>query len=163
MVDVLNTSLLLDGELDDSGFGDDVFEIDDEDGYDVTFETDLGVLEPVYVQKYGGESFGQHTTLHDDCGNSSTVNGGATGFQITVEGIMTLEQLRNAREYELHEGTEVSIALQPWVETYICDDFSWDKPSDLNKWYSPEYPDGAEAFTFQLMTKDPTQGNTSSN
>jgi len=132
-------------------------EVSEEEGYDVTFETDYGVLKPVYVKQYGGESFGKHTTLNDDCGNTKTVNGGATGFQITVQGILTLDQLRKAKEMRLHEGTEVSIQLQPWTRTYVCDDFKWDKPSDLNKWYSPNYPNGKPAFSFQLMTKDPTQ------
>lgn len=128
-------------------------EIREEEGYDVTFETDQGVIDPVYVETYSGDSFGKHTTLHDGCGHTDTRNGGATGFQITVKGIMTLQNLRNARENGLHEGVEVSIVLDPWVETYVCDNFTWDKPNDLNKWYSTEHPEGVEAFTFQLKTE----------
>lgn len=129
----------------------------EETNQEVTFETADGELQPVYVKTYGGDSYGKHTNLHDGCGNNETVNGGATGFQITVEGILTLEQLRKANELNLHKGTEVTITLQPWTRTYICDDFTWDKPNDLNKWYSPEYPDGVEAYTFQIQTKDPTE------
>lgn len=129
----------------------------EEEGYNITFETDEGLLDPVYVKKYGGDSYGKHTVLHDDCGNTHTRNGGATGYQVTVDGILTLEQLRKTREIGLDQGAEVTVALEPWVETYICDEFTWDKPNDLNEWYSPEYPDGAEAYTFHFKSRDPTQ------
>jgi len=132
---------------------DDPDEINPEENHDVTIETDNGVLDPVYVKTYGGDSYGKHTTLNDGCGNTRTRNGGSTGFQITIEGILTLNQLRDAREYGLHEGARITIDLQPWTDEYICDNFTWDKPNNLNQWVSDEYPNGVEAFTFQLKTK----------
>lgn len=128
----------------------------EEEGYQVAIETENTVLEPVYTKTYGGDSFGKHDTLTDGCGNTLTRQGGATGFQISIEGILTIDQLRTADEMGLGKGTVVELTLQPWSREYIVKEFSWDKPSDLNEWVSPNYPTGIEAFTFQLQTRDPT-------
>lgn len=128
----------------------------DEEGYQVAIATDDTVLEPVYTKTYGGDSIGKHDTITDGCGNTLTRQGGATGYQISVEGILTIDQLRTADEMGLAQGTLVELTLQPWTREYIVKQFSWDKPSDLNEWVSPNYPDGIEAFTFQLQTRDPS-------
>lgn len=133
----------------------------DEEGYQVAIATDEDTLEPVHVSEYNGDAFGSNTTLTDFCGNRQTVEGDGTGFQITVEGILTLEQVRKARSMGLNEGRVVEITLQPWTDTYTLANFSWTKPSDLNEWYSSNYPDGVPAFTFQLQSEDPTQSSSS--
>lgn len=135
--------------------------VGDEEGYNVAITIKDGVnigqtIEPVYTKRYSGDSFGTHSVLTDGCGNTQTRRGSGTGFQITLEGILTIEQLREAKRIELNKGTLVDLSLQPWQEEYIVKQFSWDKPSDLNKWYSPEFTDGVEAFTYQLQTRDPT-------
>lgn len=128
-----------------------------EDSIDVTITTADGELQPAHISNYSADSYGQHTRLNDHCNNSETRQGGATGYQITIEGIWTLDQLRKTREIGLQEGVEATIDIQPWSDQYVIDTVSWDKPSDLNKWYDPnEYPSGIEAFTFQVQTKDPT-------
>jgi len=127
--------------------------VSSEESHNVSITTDEGTITPVYVKNYGGDSYGKHSTLNDGCGNTRTRSGGTTGFQITMEGIMTIDQLRSVDEYGIHKGAQITIDMQPWTRTYICDNFTWDKPNDLNKWVSPQYTDGIEAFTFQLKTK----------
>jgi len=157
MVDIINTELgsdLFEEVTDGDGLAvDDLTPAPDEQSFDVSIETDNGILEPVFVKTYSADSFGKHDQLTDLCGNSEVRNGGATGFQLTIEGILTLEQVRKAREIGLHEGQLATINFQPWVGEYTIDKFTFDKPSDLNNWYSEEYRDGVPAFTFQLTTK----------
>jgi len=157
MVDIINTEpgsdLFEEITNDDPVPIEDVDLAPDEQSFDVSIETESGVLEPVFVKTYSADSFGKHDQLSDLCGNSEVRNGGATGFQLTIEGILTLEQVRKAREIGLHEGQLATINFQPWVGEYTIDKFTFDKPSDLNNWYSEEYRDGVPAFTFQLTTK----------
>jgi len=154
MVDIIKG---VDGvDLDPIDEGEQTQTVDDDDGHYVAITVDGQTLEPVHVKDYGADSFGSHTTMTDGCGNRRVREGGGTGFQLTVEGILTLEQLRTAREMELSEGQRVTIDIEPWTESYVLKTFSWDKPNDLNNWYSPTFPLGVSAYTFQLQTKDPT-------
>lgn len=131
----------------------------EEESVEITITVGADSIQPVHVKTYNADSYGTHSELADACGNTETRQGNATGFQLTMEGILTLDQLREAKRIGLSNGTEVVIDLQPWSEQYIVDTFSFDKPNDLNEWYSPNYPEGVEAFTFQLQTKDPTTNN----
>jgi hypothetical protein len=135
----------------------DATELPEEDRFEVSIATEGGELVPVHTKTYGMDSHGQSEQLTSDCGTTETRANGATGFHITLEGILTLEQVRKARQLELQKGQRATITLQPWTETYTIDSFSIDKPNDLNEWVSTKYPNGIQAFTYQLQTKNPEE------
>lgn len=127
-----------------------------DDSADITIEREGLSVTPVYVGQIDYDAYGAVERLTDGCGNTEARTNGATGWQITIEGIVTQSQWETMMRMGL-KGNEALITSNGPSDTYVIDDVSFSETDEVNNWVDKA---GFEenAVQFRITTKDPTKG-----
>lgn len=142
-----------------------------EESVNVTIKKDGQSVSPVYVDEVDVGAIGSSTRVTDGCGNTSNRDTNATGWQVTISGILTNSQWQTIRDMEL-KGSSANLITDPISDKFIIEDVNVTQTDKLNRWVSDrktkdDVPsafenllddsgsDGPElAYNFQIKTKD---------
>lgn len=129
------------------------------EGHSVVFESNGITLEPVYVKSAKTKLNGNAETITDDCGETEVRRNGDTNWNITVDGIITQDQLSTlqsiaAAEEPVFVDAEV---LGSQSGQYVVKDCSISHTDELNTIDVPTNDGAASkpAYNFQLQCKAP--------
>jgi len=109
---------------------------------------------PVYVGEVMVDAIGSSTRVTDDCGDTETRDTSATGWQLTIDGLLTHEQWRTLRQMDL-KGNTATFNTDPISGSFVVEDVSITQTDETNKWDGPNSEfSGQLVYSFQIKTKD---------
>jgi hypothetical protein len=105
------------------------------------------------------DAIGTSSRVTDDCGNTENRDTNTTGWQLTIDGLLTHEQWTTLRTMEL-KGNSATFNTDPISGTFIVEDVNITQTDETNRWEgeNSEYS-GQLVYAFQITTKDEEQDN----
>lgn len=123
---------------------------EDDDGTGVSYRHSI---RSKYVETVEVDAIGSSIRITDGCGNSATRDTNATGYQVTVDGMITDSQLQTIMTNRL-KGSTASITTDPISDTLVFETVHISQTDELNAWVEGELDDGVLAYRFQLPIVD---------